>query len=288
MRYALTEKIAELLGVQVNERSVNALLLCPFHQERSPSFSIHLEDGFWQCFGCGKKGGIKTLYRELGESFSQEVYHDMLIRSVRNSIQSKGDFTYLANKHVDAANRGGGQDAIQRYIDSKPISMDIIKAFGMGWSNEHKAISMPYWDNGVAMGIKYRYKSGNKAAEPGSSFGMYGIDNVRGKRNVVICEGESDTHAMWSLMRHDASFGVAGISGAVRDKDLWSLWMIDMMFAKKIYIAFDADSAGDSAFDVAVSTIGSDKCFRIRPTHGKDICEHIINGGTFVELGLEG
>lgn len=288
MRYSLTSEIAELLGTDISERGVNALLICPFHEEKSPSFSIHLEEGLWQCFGCGKKGGIKSLYRELGESFSQEVYQDMLIRSVRKTPHSKADFTYLASKHVNAMSRGEGHDVVAKYLSSKPISPDFIRAFGVGWSEENGAISMPYWDNGVAVGIKYRYKSGNKAAEPGSSFGIYGIDNIRGKKNVILCEGESDTHAMWSLMRHDASFGVAGVSGAIRDRSTWELWMIDMMFAKKVYIAFDADKTGDSAFDAAAEVIGTPKCSRIRPSAGKDICEHIINGGTFVELGLEG
>lgn len=288
MRYALTEKLSELLGMDIKERSVNALLLCPFHSEDSPSFSIHLNEGLWQCFGCGKKGGLKRLYSELGEQMTRDTYHDMLINSLKMDFADKKNFAAIARKNQSAINSSSGRRDIHEYLASKPISEDAIYHFGIGWSSEKNAISIPYWDDGVVTGIKYRYRSGKKASETGSTFGMYAIDNIRGKRNAVICEGESDTHAMWSLIRDREDFGVAGISGGNHSQATWSLWAIDMMYAKKVYIALDADDVGDAGYIMAASILGTEKCVRIRPTHGKDICEHIMNGGSFDELGLEG
>src|SRR5215475_9592275 len=39
--------------------------LCPFHQEKTPSFSINPELGVFHCFGCGKSGDAITFIREV-------------------------------------------------------------------------------------------------------------------------------------------------------------------------------------------------------------------------------
>src|SRR3954467_5986065 len=38
--------------------------LCPFHQEKSPSFHVDPDKGFYKCFGCGKAGDIISFVRE--------------------------------------------------------------------------------------------------------------------------------------------------------------------------------------------------------------------------------
>jgi DNA primase len=288
MRYALTETISGLLGVDIKEKGVNALLLCPFHSENTPSFSIHLDEGLWRCFGCGESGGLKKLYRKMGEEMSRDIYHDMLINSLRFDTETKKDFAPLAKKYRGALNTSRAITAIRAYISSKPISEDFIGQFGIGWCADKSALAIPYYDDGMVTGIKYRFKDGRKASETGSTFGMYAVDNIRGKEIAVICEGESDTHAMWSLLRDRENTGVAGISGGVHNERSWALWAVDMMYAKTVYIALDADDVGDRGYLSACGVLGVDRCVRLRPTHGKDICDHIMNGGSFDELGLAG
>src|SRR5512132_3458228 len=38
--------------------------LCPFHTEKTPSFNVHPDKGFYYCFGCGAKGDAITFVRE--------------------------------------------------------------------------------------------------------------------------------------------------------------------------------------------------------------------------------
>ena len=48
--------------------------LCPFHQEKSPSFHFDADKGFYKCFGCGKAGDIFTFVQETeGLNFSEAV-----------------------------------------------------------------------------------------------------------------------------------------------------------------------------------------------------------------------
>jgi DNA primase len=48
--------------------------LCPFHQEKTPSFYVNPDNGFYKCFGCGKAGDVITFVRETeGLTFTEAV-----------------------------------------------------------------------------------------------------------------------------------------------------------------------------------------------------------------------
>src|SRR5262249_6498954 len=48
-------------------RNGRGLVLCLFHQEKTPSLSINLEKGVFHCFGCGLSGGVKRFAELVGE-----------------------------------------------------------------------------------------------------------------------------------------------------------------------------------------------------------------------------
>ena len=58
--------IVELVGARTQLRRAGARLLgrCPFHEERTPSFSVNPQDKLYYCFGCGAKGDLITFVRE--------------------------------------------------------------------------------------------------------------------------------------------------------------------------------------------------------------------------------
>ena len=56
--------------VSLKRAGANMKGLCPFHNEKSPSFNVHPARQFFHCFGCGKSGDVFTFLRELeGKSF---------------------------------------------------------------------------------------------------------------------------------------------------------------------------------------------------------------------------
>ncbi|HEU0034922.1 MAG TPA: DNA primase [Kofleriaceae bacterium] len=64
--------IVEVIGqyVQLKKAGRNWKGLCPFHGEKTPSFNVQPEKGFFMCFGCQKKGDVFTFLMELeGKSF---------------------------------------------------------------------------------------------------------------------------------------------------------------------------------------------------------------------------
>ena len=60
-------KIEEVIGdfVELKKRGVNYLGRCPFHNEKTPSFTVSPTKGIYKCFGCGKGGNVVNFIMEI-------------------------------------------------------------------------------------------------------------------------------------------------------------------------------------------------------------------------------
>ena len=63
---------------------------CPFHEDKSPSFTVHAELGFWKCFGCGEGGGdfLSFVQRVEKPSFPETSQRGIGFNSKHRSDQS--------------------------------------------------------------------------------------------------------------------------------------------------------------------------------------------------------
>src|ERR1043166_8169450 len=60
--------------VTLKKKGANWMACCPFHQEKTPSFSVNPSKGFYKCFGCGKGGTAFNFLMEMeGLSFPEAV-----------------------------------------------------------------------------------------------------------------------------------------------------------------------------------------------------------------------
>ena len=68
--------IVDVIDAQVKLKKMgkNHSACCPFHDEKSPSFTVSFEKQFYYCFGCGATGDVIKFYQEYnGQSFQQAI-----------------------------------------------------------------------------------------------------------------------------------------------------------------------------------------------------------------------
>lgn len=145
--------------VTLKKRGVNYVGLCPFHNEKTPSFSVSPSKGVCKCFSCGKGGNAVHFIMEheqmsyyealkyLAKKYNIEVKERELsneekqAQSTRESMFVVNEFArdYFQNilyNHVD------GQSIGMAYFRHRAIRDDIIKKFQLGFSTSgHDALA---------------------------------------------------------------------------------------------------------------------------------------------------
>src|SRR5690625_46043 len=142
--------IVDIIGeyVQLKKQGRNYFGLCPFHDEKSPSFSVTKEKQIFHCFGCGKGGNIYTFLMEI-EGFS--FFDALKYLSERTGIQLpktrevKTALSEEANIILSAYDWLGkyyyhllryseeGKKALEYFID-RGINENTIDQFQLGFS----------------------------------------------------------------------------------------------------------------------------------------------------------
>lgn len=129
--------------------------LCPFHKEKSPSFTVSPTKQFYHCFGCGAHGSAITFLMEhTGASFPQavetlassvglQVPQEQQSPSVRQQSAQRRDERNAHTRVLDAANDfyrkqlRSAQPAIQ-YLKQRGLTGQIAGRFGLGWAPEDR------------------------------------------------------------------------------------------------------------------------------------------------------
>ena len=289
MTYAMTDVVEGALGHPVAERGENAMVRCPLHEDRTPSLSVNLTNGAWICFSCGERGGIKKLARICGGDLNEAELALRTARAVGEGASAyygeSEDFAVLAHELHSRALREQPKPIVDYFIERR-LHQGVFRQFRLGWDG--MKVAQPYYDDGKVVAIKYRYPDGHKDSEKGSRRAIYNLDEVRGRPVVILCEGESDTHSVWSELRRRQAgeeVAVGGIPGASVSKPQIELWSLDLMWARRIYVLFDSDEAGDKGAKPFMDILG-EKAVRARPTRGNDATEHLLAGGSLEEMGI--
>ena len=141
--------------VTLRRRGVNYVGLCPFHNEKTPSFSVSPSKGVCKCFSCGKGGNVVHFIMEheqlnyyealkwLAKKYSIEVKERELsdeekqAQSIRESLFLINDF---ANSYFQDIlhNHPDGQAIGMSYFRQRGFRDDIIRKFQLGFSTESR------------------------------------------------------------------------------------------------------------------------------------------------------
>lgn len=186
--------------VTLKRRGKNLVGLCPFHNEKTPSFTIYPENGSFYCFGCGAGGDVITFtglienldYIEsvklLAEKSGVVLPHDGYDNSMQNLKNTVYDINRETAKFFHAYLMSEDGKWALDYLLNRGLSIKTIKHFGLGAAPDS-------WD----MLINYLKSKGYTLSQ------MY-------TANVV---GKSDRGGYYDRFRKRVMFPIINIRGNV-------------------------------------------------------------------------
>ena len=136
--------------VKLQKRGNNFLGLCPFHNEKTPSFNVNDQEGFYHCFGCGAHGDVISFIRNFeGKSFIEalETIADisglkMPLNNVENGniLNEKKNLLEITNLSSSFYSRNlfskEGSTALN-YVKSRGLDDEILNKFKIGYSPKY-------------------------------------------------------------------------------------------------------------------------------------------------------
>ncbi|MDO4633040.1 MAG: DNA primase [Eubacteriales bacterium] len=126
--------------------------LCPFHNEKSPSFSVSPSKQIYHCFGCGAGGDVFTFLREYENFTFQEAMQSLADRAGivlpvqeesardRQEKDLRGrilEVNKMAAKYFYYQLRTENGKAAMKYLQDRQLSEETIRSFGLGFANKY-------------------------------------------------------------------------------------------------------------------------------------------------------
>lgn len=138
--------------VKLQKKGSSYFGLCPFHNEKSPSFSVSRQKQMYYCFGCGAGGNVYTFLMEYENYSFQEAVQFLAERAgvelpkeeYSKEAKARADLksvllevNKLAAQYYYVQLKGPQGAAGLKYLKDRQLSDDMIKAFGLGYSNKY-------------------------------------------------------------------------------------------------------------------------------------------------------
>lgn len=147
-----TAQIVEVVSdfVSLKRRGANYVACCPFHNEKTPSFSVSPTKGIYHCFGCGKTGSavrfvmehesmsyveaLKYLAKKYGIEVreKEETAEEIASRQRRESLMLVLDYT--ERFFQESLRTQEGRNLGYAYFKSRGLEDSTIEKYGLGWS----------------------------------------------------------------------------------------------------------------------------------------------------------
>ncbi len=133
--------------VALKKRGKNFIGLCPFHHEKTPSFSVSQDEQLFYCFGCGKGGGLFQFVQEYEKlSFVETIQH--LARRAGITLPTTSEGEAADNEyeemleiirrvakyfHEQLIKSNEGKFALE-YLRNRGLQEETIRKFGLGYA----------------------------------------------------------------------------------------------------------------------------------------------------------
>ena len=136
--------------VNLKRRGKNMVGLCPFHNEKSPSFNVYPENNSFYCFGCGAGGDVITFIRKIenldyieavkvladrvGLQMPEQGVDDSMSRLRQRVLEINRESARFFHSALLSPEGKPGLD----YFARRRLPMKMIRHFGLGWAPESR------------------------------------------------------------------------------------------------------------------------------------------------------
>lgn len=289
--------------------------LCPFHQEKTPSFKVYrLDDGTWgfKCFGCGKNGNVFQFIQNYDKiSFSEAVEKVLELAGVTGwesgKIQVDSTFGQVLDNKKDLktftiAQYTPTEKALnesrdgQKWITDRGISMQTARRMHLGFVQDATAVAgtnHPWaklgWilfptlsdDGNTVTSVKYRSLVGKK--EMVENVAVSGI--LRAKDTATVLYNLNEVNSMEDVFVVEgepdtvviSQMGVPCVGYPSAQYNPTDVERDRLMKAKRRFLAGDNDTAGIAAMDKLWKEL-RENTYRIEwPNNRKDANDVLLN-----------
>ncbi|WP_334332784.1 DNA primase [Companilactobacillus sp. HBUAS59544] len=146
--------------VQLKKSGKNLFGLCPFHEERTPSFSVAEDKQIFHCFSCGRGGNVFKFIMEIeSKSFPEAVIEVAQMGNIpvpdqyqaTNQYQNS-DSRVLLQMYADAAKlyshillkTENGSQAL-KYLNNRALNQDLIETFNIGYAPSNNDLLLQFF-----------------------------------------------------------------------------------------------------------------------------------------------
>jgi len=281
--------IVTLIGeyVTLKKNGSNHVGLCPFHDEKSGSFTVSKSKDMFKCFGCGKSGDSitfvmehqKTTYPNALKFLAAKYNIEVLEETTENKKTYEKPtprLEKLSKKTIEyfEKNRGISNNTLLRFNVTECLEW-MPKA-----QKEVPTICFNFYQNDELVNIKFRAKNKDFKLNKDSKLIFYNIDAIDGTDDAIICEGEIDAMSFYEANEYNV---VSVPNGAATGK--LNLEYLDNCYKyfenkERIYIASDGDAAGKKLAEELCRRLGKERCLLVQYPEGcKDTNEVLLKYG---------
>ncbi|HTD95136.1 MAG TPA: CHC2 zinc finger domain-containing protein [Chitinophagaceae bacterium] len=273
--------------VKLKKTGANFVGLCPFHAEKSGSFSVSPPKQIYKCFGCGKSGdAIQFLVEHENKSFVEAM--EYLAKKYNIEIEEAG----VRKEFIRPEPRLEKLDPKKiAWFESRKISnntllrMKITEA--VEWMPQFQkdvpVICFNYYRFDELVNIKFRGPKKSFKLSKDAQLIFYNLDALIDEEEIVIVEGEPDCLSWIESGIHNViSVPNGAAKGNQKLEYLDNCWEYFLKI-KKVIIAVDDDPAGRLLKEELARRIGKEKCWTVEyPKECKD------SNDVLVKLGPQG
>ena len=272
--------------ITLKKKGADYISNCPFHDEKTPSFSVSPAKNIYKCFGCGKSGD--------GITFLMEHQRMSYIESLRwvaskNNIHLGED--EQPKKYIQPIIRENKPKSkvLDWFEKERKITENTLNHFKITESkewmpqiqSESDVICFNYYRGGALVNIKFRGAKKTFKMAKDAELIFYNLDAIQTEDIVYITEGELDCLSLFECGITNAVSvpNGASVNGNIRLEYLDNCWKY-FVDKKKFILVVDNDTAGQRLQQELGRRLGYNRCFIVKYPDGcKDANDVLVKLG---------